>query len=67
MEHSSEVTYRFNPVSFRYNAEIEPTRTLAFGLIAEDVEQADPELVARDKDGDALSVRYDQGECDVVE
>ncbi len=59
MEQSSEVIYRLNPVSFRYNAEIEPTRTLAFGLIAE-VEQIDPDLVARDKDGNAFSVRYDQ-------
>ena len=25
MEHSSEVIYRLKPVSFRYNAEIEPT------------------------------------------
>jgi hypothetical protein len=60
MEQSSEVIYRLNPVSFRYNAEIEPTHPLAFGLIAEDVEQVDPELVVRDKDGNAFSVRYDQ-------
>ena len=60
MEHSSEVIYRLNPVSFRYNAEIEPTRTLAFGLIAEDVEYIDPDLVTRDKNGNAFSVRYDQ-------
>ena len=60
MERSSEVIYRLNPVSFRYNTEIEPTRPFAFGLIAEDVEQLDPVLVARDKDGKAFSVRYDQ-------
>lgn len=60
MEQSSEVIYRLNPVSFRYNAEIEPTRPLTFGLIAEDVEQVDPNLVARDKDGSPFSVRYDQ-------
>jgi len=46
MEHSSEIIYRLNPVSFRYNTEIEPAHPLAFGLIAEDVEQVDPGLVA---------------------
>jgi hypothetical protein len=60
MEQSSEVIYRLNPVSFRYNTEIEPTRPLAFGLIAEDVEQVDPDLVTCDKTGNAFSVRYDQ-------
>ena len=60
MEQSSEVIYRLKPVSFRYNAEIEPTGPLAFGLIAEDVEHIDPDLVTRDKNGNAFSVRYDQ-------
>lgn len=60
MAQSSELIYRLNPVSFRYNTEIEPTHPLAFGLIAEDVEQVDPDLVACDKDGKAFSVRYDQ-------
>src|SRR4029077_12047320 len=60
MEQSSEVIYRLNPVSFRYNAEIEPTGPLAFGLIAEEVEHIDPDLVTRDKNGNAFSVRYDQ-------
>jgi hypothetical protein len=58
MEQSSEPLYRLNPVS--YNAEIEPTGPLAFGLIAEDVEYIDPDLVTRDKNGNAFSVRYDQ-------
>jgi hypothetical protein len=60
MEHSSEVIYSLNPVSFRYNTEIEPTCPMAYGLIAEDVEQIDRDLVAHDKDGRAFSVRYDQ-------
>jgi trimeric autotransporter adhesin len=35
MEEASEVIYRLKPVSFRYKPEIEPTRPLGFGLIAE--------------------------------
>jgi hypothetical protein len=60
MEQASEVIYRLKPVSFRYKAEIEPTRPLGFGLIAEDVEKITSDLVARDREGKAYSVRYDQ-------
>jgi trimeric autotransporter adhesin len=60
MEKASEVIYSLKPVSFRYKAEIEPTRARSFGLIAEEVEKANPDLVVRDKDGKAYSVRYDQ-------
>ena len=47
------------PVSFRYKAEIEPTRPVGFGLIAEDVEKINPDLVTRGGDGKVNSVRYD--------
>ena len=46
-------------MSFRYKPEIEPTRPLGFGLIAEDVEKINPDLVTRDSNGEAASVRYD--------
>jgi trimeric autotransporter adhesin len=59
MEETSEVIYRLKPVSFRYKPEIEPTRLLGFGLIAEDVEKINPDLVARDKEGKPYTVRYD--------
>jgi hypothetical protein len=59
MEETSEVIYRLKPVSFRYKPEIEPTRPLGFGLIAEDVEKINPDLVARDKEGKPYTVRYD--------
>jgi hypothetical protein len=32
---------------------------LGFGLIAEDVKEINPDLVARDKEGKPYSVRYD--------
>ena len=57
---ASEAIHRLRPVSFRYKAAIEPTRPLGFGLIAEEVEEINPDLVSRDRDGKPLSVRYDQ-------
>ena len=57
---ASEAIYGLKPVSFRYKSEIEPARPLAFGLIAEEVEKINPDLVSRDEDGKPLTVRYDQ-------
>ena len=59
MKQASEVIYDLKPVSFRYKPEVEPTRPLCFGLIAEDVEKISPDLVTRDFDGKVNSVRYD--------
>ena len=52
--------FGLRPVCFRYKSEIEPAQPLGFGLIAEEVEKINPDLVSRDKDGKPLSVRYDQ-------
>ena len=46
-------------MSFRYKPEIEPTRPVGFGLIAEDVEKISPDLVTRGGDGKVNSVRHD--------
>jgi hypothetical protein len=59
MEQASEAIYSLRPVRFRYKPEIEPKRPLGFGLIAEDVEEINPQLVTRDRGGQAHSVRYD--------
>ena len=59
MAETSEVIYRLKPVSFRYKPEIEPMRPLGFGLIAEDVQKINPDLVVRDKQGKPYSVHYD--------
>ena len=59
MEETSEVIYRLKPVSFRYKPEIEPTRPVGFGLVAEDVEEISPDLVTHGADGQLSSVRYD--------
>ena len=59
MEQTSEIIYALKPVKFRYKTEIEPTRPVGFGLIAEDVEKISPDLVTRGGDGKVNSVRYD--------
>jgi trimeric autotransporter adhesin len=59
MDKTSEVIYALKPVSFRYKAEIEPSRPLSFGLIAEDVEKISPALVQRGRDGQVNTVRYE--------
>ena len=59
MDKASEAILALKPVSFRYRKEIEPNRAIMFGLIAEDVEKVDPDLVTRNDQGEAETVRYD--------
>jgi endosialidase-like protein len=60
VDQASETLYRFKPVMFRYEKEIDPAGTSRFGLVAEEVEKVNPDLVVRDKQGKPYSVRYDQ-------
>jgi uncharacterized coiled-coil protein SlyX len=46
-------------VSFRYRQEIDPDRIPQFGLVAEEVEKVNPDLVVRDADGKVNTVRYE--------
>jgi hypothetical protein len=57
---ASEALLGLKPVTFRYKKEIDPAGTPQLGLVAEDVERVNPDLVVRDKDGKPYSVRYDQ-------
>ncbi len=59
MDKASEAIFSLKPVTFRYKKEIDPAGTSQFGLIAEDVEQVNPELVARDANGKPYTVRYE--------
>src|SRR5262249_49787910 len=47
------------PVTFRYKHELDPDGIPQFGLVAEQVEKVNPELVARDEQGKPYSVRYE--------
>jgi len=60
MDQTSVALYALEPVTFRYKKEIDPAGTSQFGLVAEDVEKVNPQLVVRDKEGKPYSVRYDQ-------
>jgi Chaperone of endosialidase len=59
MDEASEAILALKPVTFRYKKEIDPDRTTQFGLVAEQVEKVNPDLVARDKKGKPYTVRYD--------
>jgi len=59
MERASETLFALKPVTFRYKKEIDPQGKSQFGLVAEDVEKVNPDLVVRDKDGKPYTVRYD--------
>jgi hypothetical protein len=60
MGEGSEALFSLKPVSFRYKKEIDPVGISQLGLVAEDVEKVNPDLVVRDKEGRPYSVRYDQ-------
>jgi uncharacterized coiled-coil protein SlyX len=60
MAKTSEMILALKPVTFRYKKEIDPAGTSQFGLVAEEVEKVNPDLVVRDKEGKPYSVRYDQ-------
>jgi hypothetical protein len=60
MDDASEVILALKPVRFHYKREIDPSHTSQFGLVAEDVEKVNPDLIVRDKEGKPYTVRYDQ-------
>jgi hypothetical protein len=60
MEKASETILALKPVTFHYKKNIDPARTAQFGLVAEDVEKINPDLVVHDQAGKPYSVRYDQ-------
>jgi Chaperone of endosialidase len=58
MADASEAILALKPVTFHYKNDAKCSSR--FGLIAEEVADVDPNLVARDKEGKPYSVRYDQ-------
>jgi hypothetical protein len=59
MDKASEAILALKPVTFRYKEKIDPARSPQFGLVAEDVEKVNPDLVVRDAEGKVNSVRYE--------
>ena len=57
MDSASESILALKPVTFQYKSD--KTGTPQFGLIAEEVEKVNPDLVVRDKNGAIYTVRYE--------
>jgi hypothetical protein len=59
MDDASEAILALKPVTFRYKHELDPEGIPQFGLVAEQVEKVNPDLVARDDQGKPYTVRYE--------
>ena len=59
MDKASEAILSLQPVTFRYKHELDPDGIPQFGLVAEQVEKVNPDLVARDDQGKPYTVRYE--------
>jgi endosialidase-like protein len=56
---ASEAILSLKPVTFRYKRELDPDGIPQFGLVAEQVEKVNSDLVARDEQGKPYPVRYE--------
>jgi hypothetical protein len=59
MDSASEAILALKPVTFRYKQDIDPDGIPQFGLVAEEVEKVNSDLVARDEQGKPYTVRYE--------
>jgi hypothetical protein len=59
MDKASEAILALKPVTFRLKGELDPSHRPQWGLIAEEVEKVNPDLVDRNNKGEVESVRYD--------
>ena len=59
MDKASTAILALKPVTFRYKKGIDPQGIPQFGLVAEEVEKVNPDLVVRDKEGKPYTVRYE--------
>src|SRR5206468_9317508 len=58
MDKSSELLFALKPVTYRYKKEIDRTQAPAFGLIAEEVAEVNPNLIAHNAKGQPESIHY---------
>jgi hypothetical protein len=59
MDKASKALLALKPVTFHYKKDIDPQGIAQLGLVAEDVEAVNPDLVVRDNEGKVNTVRYD--------
>jgi hypothetical protein len=57
MDNASEAILNLKPVTFHYKSDDQ--NTPQFGLIAEEVDKVNPDLVVRDETGEVYTVRYE--------
>ena len=56
---ASEAIFALKPVTYQYKKEIDPSQSPAFGLIAEQVAEVNPNLVAHNSEGQPETVQYE--------
>ena len=59
MDKVSESIFALKPATFRYKPQFDAGGAPQFGLVAEQVEKVNPDLVARDEQGKPYTVRYE--------
>ena len=59
MDKASEAILELKPVTFRYKEEIDPAGVPQFGLIGEEIEKVNPDLVGRDENSKVNTARYE--------
>jgi hypothetical protein len=59
VDNASEAILALKPVTFRYKEEIDPEGIPQFGLVAEEVEKVNSDLITRDEAGKPATVRYE--------
>jgi len=59
MDKASEAILSLHPVTFRYKHDLDPDGIPQFGLVAEQVEKVNSDLVVRDEEGKVMTVRYE--------
>ena len=60
MGKASAALFALKPVTFRYKKQIDRQGVPQFGLVAEEVEKVNPDLIIRDPEGKPYAVRYEQ-------
>ncbi|MGA2173963.1 MAG: tail fiber domain-containing protein [Verrucomicrobiota bacterium] len=59
MDDASDELLSLRPVTFHYKAGLDPKARPQFGLVAEEVDKIDPDLVLRDSHNQIFTVRYE--------
>jgi hypothetical protein len=59
MGNTSEALFALKPVTYHYKKQFDPDRAQRFGLIGEEVEKINPDLVAHDAQGNVTTVHYE--------